>query len=63
MSQIDDLLTHLKRKRTITPLEALDRYGIFRLAARVQELRAQGHGIVTHMVEINGKRVARYRMQ
>lgn len=61
MSQTDAILGYLKRRRTITPLEALDQLGCYRLAARVNELRAMGHGIETHMVEKNGKRFAQYR--
>lgn len=61
MSQADRILQHLK-KRPLTPMEALDHFGTFRLAARVAELRAKGHKIQTEIVERNGKRVARYRL-
>ena len=44
----------------ITPLEALTLYGCFRLGARIYELRKEGKKIKTEMIEINGKRVARY---
>lgn len=56
------VLDHL-RKAPITPLEALDRYGVFRLAARVYRLRKDGHTILTNMVEGgNGKRFASYHL-
>lgn len=45
--QCRELLAHLERHRTITPMEAYERLGIYRLAARVFDLRAAGHGIKT----------------
>jgi len=48
---------------SITPLEALNRYGCFRLAAVIHKLRRDGHKIVTETVETpEGKHFARYRM-
>jgi hypothetical protein len=44
----------------ITPLEALDRYGCFRLAARIIELRKAGLDIETVTETRNGKKYARY---
>ena len=61
MSQASKILTHLKR-RPITPLQALKLYGCMRLAARVADLRGRGHKIITEPLEINGKRIARYRL-
>ena len=61
MSQSMQILSHLKRK-PITPIEALERYGCFRLAARLSDLRYQGHLIETEMVERDDKRFARYRL-
>lgn len=45
-SQITQILTAL-RNGPITPLEALKRYGIMRLAARVYDLRHMGYTIAT----------------
>jgi len=57
------VLTHLKERSTITPMEALTVYGIFRLAPRVHELRRDGHRIQTIMREdLVGKRYAQYRL-
>ena len=61
MSQANAILSHLKRG-PITPLDALDRYGCFRLAARIADLRGAGHPIKTEWVERQGKRFARYRL-
>lgn len=62
-SQIAHLRKHLKSGRSITPLEALGLYGMFRLAARVKELRDRGWNIKTEMREDpNGKPYAVYYM-
>lgn len=63
MTQNDAILRHLKRGRTITPLQALHEYGCFRLSGRIYDLRQEGHNIHMQLVETdNGKRVAEYRM-
>ncbi len=60
MSQCDDILAHLKTG-PITPVQALNSYGCFRLAARIKDLREQGHDIETRDLELpNGKTVAQY---
>jgi hypothetical protein len=63
VSQRVEILRHLAKGKSITPLEALDRFGCFRLAARIDEIRASGHNVVTEKVRTsNGARVARYRI-
>lgn len=52
---------HLCRHGTITGLQALRELGVYRLSARVLELREQGMGIETEYVSARGKRFARYR--
>ena len=61
-SQTDAILRHLQVEGSITPIKALERYGCFRLAARISDLRAQGHPIVTDTVTRNGKSYASYRL-
>lgn len=47
-SQCNRILHHLQtHKKGITPLEAWEKYGIYRLGARVWDLRAAGYDIVT----------------
>ena len=46
-SQKDLILKALKSGHRVTPIDALNRYGCFRLAARIAELRAAGHDIRT----------------
>ena len=62
MSQKLKILSHLKRG-PLTPYVALDRYGCMRLAARIEELRNDGHRIETEYAAVNGKRFARYHLR
>lgn len=61
MSQNDQIL-NLLRKGPLTPIDALNLAGIFRLAARVMDLRSQGHVISTERVTKNGKTFAQYQL-
>lgn len=66
-SQCGQILAYLKKGKTLTPAEALKRFGCLRLAARVRDLRDQGYRIRTEMIRVmaaNGRmaRVARYAM-
>ena len=60
MTQKKEIAKWLKRGKRITPMEALDRFGCFRLAARIDELRRDGLEITTRFKEERGKRVASY---
>ena len=46
-SQSTNILKHLQSNGTITPMDALNQYGCFRLAAVVFDLRKEGHNITT----------------
>jgi len=43
MTQKEQIIRHLKLYQQITPMDALNDYGCFRLAARVYDLRKDGH--------------------
>ena len=45
MTQEAMILSDLKKGKRITPVNALNKYGCFRLAARIFDLRNQGHKI------------------
>ena len=45
------ILEHFKKYGTLTSMEAFERYGITRLAARISELRVKGYDIRTVMVD------------
>lgn len=59
-TQTARILAHLKRGRTLTPLQALRDYGCFRLGARIWDLKQDGYLIKSRIVDVGGKRVARY---
>lgn len=61
--QIDAVLRHLKERGTITPLEALQQYGCFRLAAVIHKLRGEHWPIQTELVYEDHKRYARYWLE
>ena len=56
MSQIVDILKHLKRFRTITTLQAFSLYGVTCLHKRIAELRDKGHKIGGYMVRVKTRR-------
>lgn len=63
LKQKEQILEHL-RSRSLTAGEALLLYGTFRLAARVLELRQEGHAIQTVLsTDIRGRRYARYYLE
>jgi hypothetical protein len=60
-SQQQKILAWLQAGHAITPLDALERFGCFRLGARCWALRQQGYDIQSEPFELpSGKRVARY---
>jgi hypothetical protein len=60
MTQTEWILDELK-KGSVTAMQALEGCGCFRLAARIADLREQGHEIETKTLELNnGKRIAQY---
>jgi hypothetical protein len=56
------LRKHLEAGRSITSLQALDKWGCMRLGARILELRQEGWNIITETVKKNGKRYAKYSL-
>lgn len=63
-SQNKRILNYLKRGQRITPMDALELFGCFRLAARVHDLRNEGHNIAKQIIELsNGVNVAEYYME
>jgi hypothetical protein len=61
-SQSIQILNALSKGRAITPIDALEKFGCLRLAARISDLRADGHQITTKIAKKNGKRFAQYSM-
>lgn len=61
--QCRDLLRYLESKSSITPLEALGSLGIYRLAARISDLRAAGYPIKSELVTTHSSRYAVYTLE
>lgn len=59
-SQCGAILEHLQAAGSITPIEALEKYGCFRLGARIFDLKKLGWDIRTEKEKKNGKTYARY---
>jgi len=62
-TQTERILNYLSKGKGITPIDALNRFGCFRLAARIADLRKNGHAIFTDSVTKNGKTFASYRLK
>lgn len=60
MTQTQQIKAALQSGAAITPIDALNQYGCFRLAARIDELRREGLDIETITQTRNGKRYAAY---
>lgn len=61
-SQNARIATYLKGGGRLTPLDALNMFGCFRLSARIADLRNAGMKIVTKYITENGKTFAQYRL-
>ena len=61
-SQNKAILEYLESGQTITAIEALNKFGSFRLAARIKNLRDSCHVITTTYIIENGKRFAQYNL-
>tara|TARA_R100000306_G_C4339333_1_gene124378 strand:+ start:52 stop:249 length:198 start_codon:yes stop_codon:yes gene_type:complete len=60
MSQRLKIKKWLEDGKTLTPIDALERFGCFRLAARIDDLRREGLEIETKYQHKDGKRFASY---
>ena len=63
MSQSTQIQNHLEQGNTLTAIEALNLFGVFRLSARVKNLRDKGMNIITETVTKGNKSYAKYRME
>jgi hypothetical protein len=61
MSQNTKILKMLEAG-PITAMDALREADCFRLAARIYDLRAQGHNIISHNIKRKNKVIAMYRL-
>lgn len=62
MTQNQQIKSYLEKGKSITPIQALNKFGCFRLAARISDLRNDGLNIATKIVTKDGKTFASYRL-
>ena len=55
VSQEQRLLNHLKSGNSINPLQAWSVLGIYRLGARIFDLRSQGYEIKSELIEVKSQ--------
>lgn len=62
-SQTDRILEYMLQGHAITPIDALDRFGSFRLGARIAEIRKKGYLVYSEFITTpSGKRVKQYHL-
>lgn len=68
MTQEEKIMDYMERHGSITPLEAMEEFGIMRLGARIYDLKEIGVKIITETVTSKNRegkpvRFARYRLE
>jgi hypothetical protein len=64
MSQNKQIADYLNKGKKLTPIDALNKFGCFRLAARIADLRNEGMNIVTNTIKLdNKKQIAQYSVK
>ena len=64
MNQTEQILEYLKAGNSLTPIDALNMFGCFRLSARIKDLRDAGYEIDTeYPLVIDRKRYAIYTLK
>jgi hypothetical protein len=56
LSQNELVLKHLQEVGSLTSLEAIQKYGITRISARVYDLRERGHDVQTELIQVPNRR-------
>jgi hypothetical protein len=59
-TQKQQIQAYLTKGKSLTPIDALTKFGCFRLAARISDLRNEGLNIATKIVTKKGKSYASY---
>jgi hypothetical protein len=64
MSQNKQIADYLNKGKKLTTLDALNKFGCFRLASRINDLRNEGMSIVTKTIKLeNKKQIAQYSIK
>jgi hypothetical protein len=62
-TQNEQIKAYLSKGKSITPVDALNKFGCFRLSARIKNLRDDGLIIATKYVTKKGKTFASYSIK
>ena len=63
-TQQDFILDYLIAGNTLTGMEALNRFHVWRLASRISDIKKEGHDIRSETIRLpNGKHVSKYWIQ
>jgi len=62
MTQTNQIKAHLESGQTLNPIQALNMFGCFRLAARILDLRDAGLDVKMKMVLGDNNRYAEYSL-
>ena len=64
MSQNKQIADYLNKGKKLTTIDALNKFGCFRLASRINDLRNDGMNITTKIIKLeNKKQVAQYSLK
>ena len=64
MSQNKQIADYLNKGKKLTTLDALNKFGCFRLASRISDLRNDGMNIKTKIIKLeNKKQIAQYSLK
>lgn len=55
MKQTEKIRRHLETYGSITPLEAIEKYGIMRLASRMSDLKKEGYRFVSDRIVVRNR--------
>ena len=62
-TQNEKIKAYLNKGKSITPMDALNKFGCFRLSARIKNLRDEGLKISTNYVTKGNKTFASYSVK
>ena len=63
MTQSQNILNYLKTGKSLSPIDALKKFGCFRLSGRIYDLKREGHNIETQFVTKKNKSFAVYSLK
>ena len=64
MSQNKQIADYLNKGKKLTTIDALNKFGCFRLASRINDLRNEGMKISTKIIKLeNKKQIAQYSLK